>query len=140
MATIAETENEIVEDFALFDQWDDKYQYIIDLGKTLAPMNAEWKTDDRLIKGCQSRVWLYTELKDGKVVYHADSDAIITKGIVALMVRVLSEHTPKEIVDAPLDFIEKIGLKEHLSPTRANGLLSMVKQMKLDALALTAKN
>jgi cysteine desulfuration protein SufE len=140
MATIAETENEIVEDFSMFDQWDDKYQYIIDLGKTLAPMNAEWKTDDRLIKGCQSRVWLYTELKDGKVIYHADSDAIITKGIVALMVRVLSEHTPKEIVDAPLDFIEKIGLKEHLSPTRANGLLSMVKQMKLDALALTAKN
>ena len=140
MATIAETENEIVEDFAMFDQWDDKYQYIIDLGKTLAPMNTEWKTDDRLIKGCQSRVWLYTELRDGKVIYHADSDAIITKGIVALMVRVLSEHTPKEIVDAPLDFIEKIGLKEHLSPTRANGLLSMVKQMKLDALALTAKN
>lgn len=140
MATIAETENEIVEDFAMFDQWDDKYQYIIDLGKTLAPMNAEWKTDERLIKGCQSRVWLYTELKDGKVIYHADSDAIITKGIVALMVRVLSGHTPKEIVDAPLDFIEKIGLKEHLSPTRANGLLSMVKQMKLDALALTAKN
>jgi len=140
MATIAKTENEIVEDFAMFDQWDDKYQYIIDLGKTLAPMNAEWKTDERLIKGCQSRVWLYTELKDGKVIYHADSDAIITKGIVALMVRVLSEHTPKEIVDAPLNFIEKIGLKEHLSPTRANGLLSMVKQMKLDALALTAKN
>jgi cysteine desulfuration protein SufE len=140
MATIAETENEIIEDFSMFDQWDDKYQYIIDLGKTLAPMNVEWKTDDRLIKGCQSRVWLYTELKDGKVIYHADSDAIITKGIVALMVRVLSEHTPKEIVDAPLDFIEKIGLKEHLSPTRANGLLSMVKQMKLDALALTAKN
>ena len=140
MATIAETENEIVEDFSMFDQWDDKYQYIIDLGKTLAPMNPEWKTDDRLIKGCQSRVWLYTELKDGKVIYHADSDAIITKGIVALMVRVLSEHTPKEIVEAPLDFIEKIGLKEHLSPTRANGLLSMVKQMKLDALALTAKN
>ncbi|MFM2016660.1 MAG: hypothetical protein RL007_316 [Bacteroidota bacterium] len=140
MATIAETENEIVEDFSMFDQWDDKYQYIIDLGKTLAPMNADWKTDDRLIKGCQSRVWLYTELKDGKVIYHADSDAIITKGIVALMVRVLSEHTPKEIVEAPLDFIDKIGLKEHLSPTRANGLLSMVKQMKLDALALTAKN
>lgn len=140
MATIAEMENEIVEDFAMFDQWDDKYQYIIDLGKTLSPMNAEWKTDDRLIKGCQSRVWLYTEMKDGKVIYHADSDAIITKGIVALMVRVLSQHTPKEIVDAPLDFIEKIGLKEHLSPTRANGLLSMVKQMKLDALALTAKN
>jgi cysteine desulfuration protein SufE len=140
MATIAETENEIVEDFAMFDQWDDKYQYIIDLGKTLAPMSAEWKTDERLIKGCQSRVWLYTELKDGKVIYHADSDAIITKGIVALMVRVLSGHTPKEIVDAPLNFIEKIGLKEHLSPTRANGLLSMVKQMKLDALALTAKN
>jgi cysteine desulfuration protein SufE len=98
------------------------------------------KTEDRLIKGCQSRVWLYTEQKDGKVYFHADSDAIITKGLVALMVRVLSGHTAKEIMDAPLNFISEIGLKDHLSPTRSNGLLSMVKQMKLDALALSAKN
>lgn len=138
--SIAEIENEIVEEFGMFEQWDDKYQYIIDLGKSLAPMSEELKTDDRLIKGCQSRVWLYTELKDGKVYFTADSDAIITKGLVALMVRVLSEHTAKEIVDAPLNFINEIGLKDHLSPTRSNGLLSMVKQMKLDALALTAKN
>jgi cysteine desulfuration protein SufE len=136
---IAETEDEIVEEFGMFEQWDDKYQYIIDLGKSLAPMSEQLKTEDRLIKGCQSRVWLYTELKDGKVYFTADSDAIITKGLVALMVRVLSEHTAKEIVDSPLTFIDKIGLKDHLSPTRANGLLSMVKQMKLDALALSSK-
>ena len=136
---IAEIENEVVDEFSMFDQWDDKYQFIIDLGKTLEPMDPQLKTDDRLIKGCQSRVWLASELKDGKVIYHADSDAIITKGIVALMVRVLSGHAPKEIVDAPLDFIDRIGLKQHLSPTRANGLLSMVKQMKLDALALSSK-
>jgi cysteine desulfuration protein SufE len=138
--SIAEIENEIVEEFGMFEQWDDKYQYIIDLGKSLAPMDDSMKTEDRLIKGCQSRVWLYTELKDGKVFFTADSDAIITKGLVALMVRVLSDHTAKEIVEAPLTFIDKIGLKDHLSPTRANGLLSMVKQMKLDALALTVKN
>ena len=136
---IAETEQEIVDEFSMFEQWDDKYQYIIDLGKSLAPMDEQLKTDDRLIKGCQSRVWLHSEMEDGKVKYHADSDAIITKGLVALMVRVLSGHTPKEIVDAPLDFINAIGLKDHLSPTRSNGLLSMVKQMKLDALALSAK-
>lgn len=137
--TIAETEHEIIDEFAMFDQWDDKYQYIIDLGKSLPPMDEQYKTDDRLIKGCQSRVWLYSELKDGNVVFHADSDAIITKGLVALMVRVLSGQAPKAIVDAPVDFIEKIGLKDHLSPTRSNGLLSMVKQMKLDALALSVK-
>ena len=124
----------------MFEQWDDKYQYIIDLGKSLAPMDEQYKTEDRLIKGCQSRVWLHTELKDGKIYFTADSDAIITKGLVALMVRVLSGHTAKEIVEAPLKFIDEIGLKDHLSPTRSNGLLSMVKQMKLDALALTAKN
>jgi cysteine desulfuration protein SufE len=138
--SIAETENEIVEEFGMFEQWDDKYQYIIDLGKSLAPMSEELKTEDRLIKGCQSRVWLYTEMKDGKIYFTADSDAIITKGLVALMVRVLSEHTAKEIMEAQLNFINEIGLKDHLSPTRANGLLSMVKQMKLDALALSAKN
>jgi cysteine desulfuration protein SufE len=137
---IAEIENEIVEEFGMFEQWDDKYQYIIDLGKSLEVLDEKYKTEDRLIKGCQSRVWLFTELKDGKVYFHADSDAIITKGLVALMVRVLSGHTAKEIMEAPLNFIEQIGLKDHLSPTRSNGLLSMVKQMKLDALALTAKN
>lgn len=136
---IAETENEIVEEFGMFEQWDDKYQYIIDLGKSLAPLDEKYKTEDRLIKGCQSRVWLQTEVKDGKIYFSADSDAIITKGLVALMVRVLSGHAAKEIVDAPLNFIERIGLKDHLSPTRSNGLLSMVKQMKLDALALSSK-
>lgn len=138
--TIAEEEKEITDEFAMFEQWDDKYQYIIDLGKSLAPLEDKWRTDDRLIKGCQSRVWLHTEERDGKIYFHADSDAIITKGLVALMVRVLSGHTAKEIVDAPLDFINEIGLKDHLSPTRSNGLLSMVKQMKLDALALSAKH
>lgn len=138
--SIAEIENEIVEEFEMFERWDDKYQYIIDLAKSLAPMDEALKTEDRLIKGCQSRVWLYTESKDGKVHFTADSDAIITKGLVALMVRVLSDHTAKEIMEAPLAFIDKIGLKDHLSPTRSNGLLSMVKQMKLDALAMSAKN
>lgn len=134
--TIQEIENEIIEEFSIFEQWDDKYQYIIDMGKALAPMDEKYKTEDRLIKGCQSRVWLHTEMNDGKIIYHADSDAIITKGLVALMVRVLSGHTPKEIVDAQLTFINKIGLAEHLSPTRANGLVSMVKQMKMDAFAM----
>ena len=137
--TIQETENEIIEEFSIFDQWDDKYQYIIDMGKSLAPLDSNYKTEDRLIKGCQSRVWLHTELKNGKIIYHADSDAIITKGLVALMVRVLSDHTPKEIVDTQLTFINKIGLAEHLSPTRANGLVAMVKQMKMDALAMQTK-
>ena len=137
--SIAETENEIIEEFSLFDQWDDKYQYIIDMAKSLAPLDEKFKTEDRLIKGCQSKVWLQTELEGGKVIYHADSDAIITKGLVALMVRVLSGHTPKEIVEAQLGFINKIGLAEHLSPTRANGLVAMVKQMKMDALAYSAK-
>ena len=138
--SITEIENEIVEEFEMFEQWDDKYQFIIDLGKSLAPMDETLKTEDRLIKGCQSRVWLYTEAKDGKIHFTADSDAIITKGLVALMVRVLSDHTAKEIMEAPLTFIDKIGLKDHLSPTRSNGLLSMVKQMKLDALAMSVKN
>lgn len=138
--SIQETEQEIIDEFTMFDQWDDKYQYIIDLGKSLEPLDEKYKTDDRLIKGCQSRVWLHTEQKDGKIYFHADSDAIITKGLVALMVRVLSGHAAREIVDAPLNFINEIGLKDHLSPTRSNGLLSMVKQMKLDALAMSAKN
>ena len=137
--SIAEKEAEIVDEFSMFDQWDDKYQYIIDLGRSMPRLDEQLKTDDRLIKGCQSRVWLHSDLEDGKVIYRADSDAIITKGLVALMVGVLSGHTPKEIVEAPLTFIDRIGLKEHLSPTRSNGLLSMVKQMKIDALALSAK-
>lgn len=123
----------------MFDQWDDKYQYLIDMGKALPPMADALKTDDRIIKGCQSRVWLHSELKDGHVVFTADSDAIITRGMVALMVRVLSEHTPDEILSADLGFVDAIGLKQHLSPTRANGLVAMIRQMKLDALALKAR-
>ncbi|MCU0435092.1 MAG: SufE family protein [Bacteroidia bacterium] len=137
--SIHEEEQEIIGEFEMFDQWDDKYQYLIDMGKSLTPLSEQFKTDDRLIRGCQSRVWLHSELKDGKVIFAADSDAIITKGIVALMVRVLSGHTPKEITEAQLPFIDTIGLKEHLSPTRANGLVAMIKQMKMDALALQAK-
>lgn len=137
--TIAETENEIVEEFAMFDQWDDKYQYLIDMGKAMPALAEAFKTDDRIIKGCQSRVWLHSELKNGNVVFTADSDAIITRGMVALMVRVLSEHTPDEILNAELGFVDAIGLKQHLSPTRANGLVAMIRQMKLDALALKAR-
>lgn len=136
---IEEIENEILEEFELFgDDWEQRYEHLIDMGKTLSPMPEEMKTENRLIRGCQSRVWLQSSLKDGKVNYLADSDAIITKGIVAMMIRVLNDHSPKEIVDAPLNFIDKIGLKSHLSPTRANGLVSMIKQMKMDALALGA--
>lgn len=137
--TIAEIENEIIEEFEMFDNWEDKYQYIIDMGKDLKPLEEQYKTDDRIIKGCQSKVWLHSSVEDGKIIFRADSDAIITKGMVALMIRVLSNHNPDEIVNAELSFIDKIGLKEHLSPTRANGLVSMVKQMKLDALALKTK-
>ena len=141
MLSIEETEKEITEEFELFgEDWEAKYEHLIALGKELAPMKEEWKTDSRLIRGCQSRVWLHSELKDGKIVFTADSDAIITKGIVALMIRVLGGHPWKEIQDAKLDFIDKIGLKEHLSPTRANGLVSMIKQMKMDAIALGLKN
>ncbi|MCW3103345.1 MAG: SufE family protein [Bacteroidetes bacterium] len=137
--TIEETEKEITEEFEMFDDWMQKYEYLIDLGKSLPVISEEYKTDDKIIKGCQSRVWLHSELKDGKIVYTADSDAIITKGMVALMVRVLSGHTPDEIMNAKLGFVEKIGLTQHLSPTRSNGLLSMIKQMKLDALAYKAR-
>lgn len=138
--SIEEIEKEIVEEFELFDDWMQKYEHLIELGKSLPMIAEENRTDDKLIKGCQSRVWMHSELKDGTVVFTADSDAIITKGMVALMVRVLSDHTPDEIINAKLDFIEKIGLTQHLSPTRSNGLLSMIKQMKLDALAYKAKN
>lgn len=139
--SIAEVEQEIIEEFELFgDDWEQKYEHLIELGKSLPLIAQQYKTDDRLIKGCQSRVWMHSELKEGKVIFTADSDAIITKGMVALMVRVLSNQKPQDIVDAELDFINKIGLKEHLSPTRANGLVSMIKQMKLDALVLSQKS
>ncbi len=133
--SIEEIENEIVEEFEMFEDWMQKYEHLIELGKSLSLIDPKYKTEDKLIKGCQAQVWLYSELKDGKVIFTADSDAIITKGMVALMIRVLSNHTPDEIVNAKLDFVEKIGLTQHLSPTRSNGLVSMIKQMKLDALA-----
>ncbi|SKB54809.1 cysteine desulfuration protein SufE [Sphingobacterium nematocida] len=134
--TINEIQDELIEDFAFYSDWMEKYEYIIQLGKELPLIDENLKQDQFIIKGCQSKVWLHPELKDGKLYFSADSDALITKGLVSLMVKVLSGHTPKEIVDTDLYFIDQIGLKEHLSPTRANGLLSMVKQMKLYALAL----
>ncbi len=137
---IEEIEKQITEEFAMFDEWEGKYEYLIELGKEMPAMNEKIKTDDKLIKGCQSRVWLHSELQNGNIIYTADSDAIITKGVVALLVRVLSNHTPDEIIGAELNFINNIGLKEHLSPIRANGLVSMIKQMKLDALALKTQN
>ncbi len=136
--TIKEIEQEIIGEFEIFgEDWEGKYEHLIDLGKSLPKIKEEYKTEDRIIKGCQSKVWLHTELKDGKIIYTADSDAIITKGMVALMIRVLSNQKSEDIIKADLEFINKIGLKEHLSPTRANGLVSMIKQMKLDALALS---
>jgi cysteine desulfuration protein SufE len=136
--TIKEIENEIVDEFEFFgDDWEAKYEHLIDLGKSIPVIKEEFKTEDKLIKGCQSRVWLNSENKEGKMVFTADSDAIITKGMVALMIRVLSGQQAKDIVEAKLDFIDKIGLKEHLSPTRANGLVSMINRMKMDALTLS---
>lgn len=137
--TINEIQDELIDDFAFYNDWMEKYEYIIQLGKELPLIEESNKQDQYIIKGCQSKVWLYPEMKDGKLEFTADSDAVITKGLVSLMVKVLSGHTPKEIADAELYFIDQIGLKEHLSPTRANGLLAMVKQMKLYALALQAK-
>ena len=138
--SIAEIEHEIIEEFEMFaDDWELKYEHLIELGKSLPLINPIYKTDEHIIKGCQSKVWLHSEVVDGKIVYTADSDAIITKGMVALMIRVLSNQTPNDILEANVGFIDVIGLKEHLSPTRANGLISMIKQMKLDALALQGK-
>lgn len=138
--SIEEIENEIVEEFEMFDDWMQKYEHIIDLGKSLPLIEEKYKTEDKIIKGCQSRVWLHSKLINGKIIFTADSDAIITKGMVALMIRVLSDHTPDEIINAKLEFIDKIGLTKHLSPTRSNGLVSMIKQMKLDAIAFKAKS
>ena len=137
--TINEAQDEIIEEFQVFDDWMDRYNYLIDLSKELEPYNPKHRTNAYLIEGCQSKVWLFAELDGNLIHFSADSDAIITKGIVALLIRVLSGHTPEEIKDSDLYFIERIGLKDNLSPTRANGLLSMLKQMKLFGLAYFAK-
>lgn len=139
MKTINELQDEVIEEFSEFDDWMDKYQLLIDLGNEQPPLDPIYKTDKNLIDGCQSRVWLQADLENGKVTFRAESDALIVKGIIALLIRVVSEHTPDEILNADLYFIEKIGLKEHLSPTRSNGLLAMVKQMRMYALAFKAK-
>src|SRR5579859_4361870 len=128
---IQELQDEIIADFELFGDWMDKYEYIIQLGKDLPLIDDQYKTDDHLIRGCQSRVWLHADYREGKVHFTADSDALITKGLVSMVIRVLSGHTPKEIVDADIYFVDAIGLSSHLSPTRSNGLLSMLKQIKL---------
>lgn len=140
MKDIKTIQNEIVDEFSVFDEWMDKYAYLIELGKSLNIIKDEFKTDSNLIRGCQSQVWLNAEYIDGKIIYTADSDAIITKGIISLLVRVLSNQSPDDIFVAEMDFINDIGLKEHLSPTRANGLVAMIKQMKLYALAFKTKN
>lgn len=138
MAFINDIQDEIIEDFSMYEDWNDKYEYLIEFGKSLAPLDEQYKTEENRIHGCQSRVWLHAEMKNDNLVFYADSDAIITKGIVGLLVKVLSNHTPKEIADSDLYFIEQIGLKDHLSPTRANGLLSMVKKMKTYGIAFQA--
>ncbi len=137
--TINEIQDELVEEFSMFTDWMEKYEYIIQLGKELPLIEEQYKIDDNLIKGCQSKVWLHADHQNNKVLFTADSDAIITKGLVSMVVRVLSDHSPAEIVQAELYFVDKIGLKEHLSVTRSNGLLSMIKQMKMYALALQSK-
>ncbi|MDD6758847.1 MAG: SufE family protein [Paraprevotella sp.] len=137
--TINEIQDEIIQEFADFDDWMDRYQLLIDLGSSQPKLDDKYKTEQNLIDGCQSRVWLQADMKDGLLHFQAESDALIVKGIVALLVRVLSDHTPQEILVADLYFIESIGLREHLSPTRSNGLLAMLKQMKLYALAYQAR-
>lgn len=138
--SINEIQEEIIDEFSFFGDWMEKYEYIIDLGKSLPQIDEQYKDEDHIIKGCQSRVWLHAEPKGDQIEFTADSDAIITKGLIALLVRVLSDQKAAEIAKADLYFIDKIGLKEHLSPTRSNGLVSMVKQMKLYGLAIQAKN
>jgi cysteine desulfuration protein SufE len=138
--TINESQDEIIEEFETLSDWMEKYEYIIQLGKELPLIDDQYRKDENLIRGCQSRVWLHSEFKDGKIYFTADSDALITKGLVSMVIRVLSNHTPKEIADADLYFVDKIGLRSHLSPTRSNGLLSMLKQMKLYAIAYQAKS
>lgn len=135
MSKIQAIQEEIIDEFSMFEDWEERYQYMIDLGKSLPLIDEQYKTDDNLIKGCQSKVWVHATLQDNKVVFTADSDAIITKGIIAILIRVFSNQHPKDIIAADTDFIDKIGLKEHLSPTRANGLVSMIKQLKMYAIA-----
>ncbi len=137
--TINEIQEEIIEEFAAFDEWMDKYSYLIEIGNDLEGFKDEWRLEQNLIEGCQSKVWVHAEIQDGKIIYSADSDAIITKGIIALLIRVLSGRTPDEILNSQLNFVEEIGLKDHLSPTRSNGLLAMMKQMHLYAVAFKAK-
>ena len=138
--TINEMQDEVIAEFSDFDDWMDRYQLLIDLGNEQQPLDEKYKTDQNLIEGCQSRVWLQADEQDGKLIFRAESDALIVKGIIALLIKVLSGHTPDEILGADLYFIDRIGLKEHLSPTRSNGLLSMVKQMRMYALAYQAKS
>jgi cysteine desulfuration protein SufE len=137
---IKEIQNEIVDEFSMFDDWMERYEYIIELGKGLPIIEDQYKTEDSVIKGCQSKVWVHAEEKDGKVVFSADSDAILTKGIIAILIRAFSNQTPAAILEANTDFVDEIGLKEHLSATRANGLVSMIKKIKMYALAFEARN
>jgi cysteine desulfuration protein SufE len=137
---IAETELEIISEFALFDSWDDKYEYIIDLGKRLAPLDPKYKIDENRVRGCQSSVWLVADYKDGKLFFQADSDAVIVKGLISMLIRVLNKRTTDEIIEAKMEFIREIGMTTHLAQTRSNGLLSMVKQMKHYALAFKIKD
>ena len=136
---IKEIQEEIIDEFSIFDDWMQRYEYMIDLGKNLPLIDEEFKTDNNIIKGCQSKVWLHGEKKTDKIVFTADSDAILTKGIIAILIRVFSNQTPIDILNADMNFIDEIGLKEHLSPTRANGLVSMIKNIKMYALAFDAK-
>lgn len=136
---IKDIQNEIVDEFSMFEDWMQRYEYIIELGKSLPLIDEKHKTEDNIIKGCQSKVWVHGESNDGKITFTADSDAILTKGIIAILIRVFSNQKPEEILEANTDFIDEIGLKEHLSPTRANGLVSMIKQIKMYALAFQAK-
>lgn len=133
--TIKEIQNDIVEEFSMFEDWMQRYEYMIELGKSLPIIDENYKTDDNIIKGCQSKVWVHAELADDKLVFTADSDAIITKGIIAILIRAFSNQKPKDIIEADTSFIDEIGLKEHLSPTRANGLVNMIKQLKMYAIA-----
>ncbi|WP_299675912.1 SufE family protein [uncultured Dokdonia sp.] len=135
MATIQEIQEEIIDEFSMFDDWMQRYEYMIDLGKSLPLISEQYKTDDYIIKGCQSKVWVHADMKEGAIEFTADSDAIITKGIIAILIRAFSGQSPQNIIDADTAFIDEIGLKEHLSPTRANGLVSMIKQLKLYAIA-----
>ena len=137
--SIREIQEEIIDEFSMFEDWMQRYEYMIELGKSLPLIDEKYKIEENLIKGCQSKVWVHADMKDGKVVFTADSDAIITKGIIAILIRVFSNQEPQAILDANTDFIDEIGLKEHLSPTRANGLVSMIKQLKMYALAYQAK-